>query len=183
MIPLTWKLLLEWIEIWHHVPRRNVVTTINSSHANAIPGAFARTIRPTFSVVSLGESKTTRLCVEETHVKSWQHFASFCDHRFNYANRHRFAPKTANQKLRAKNCEPKTANQKLLKWCENSCMESDELTSDDTSSDGPQELECHCDVTCFASTLPLLISRHQVKRYQYKSNSYNVNYKVLKTTW
>ena len=33
-------------------------------------------------------------------------------------------------------------------------MESDELTSDDTSSDGPQELECHCDVTCFASTLP-----------------------------
>ena len=37
-------------------------------------------------------------------------------------------------------------------------MESDELTSDDTSSDGPQELECHCDVTYFASTLPLLIS-------------------------
>ena len=37
-------------------------------------------------------------------------------------------------------------------------MESDELTTDDTSSDGPQELECHCDVAYFASTLPLLIS-------------------------
>ena len=37
-------------------------------------------------------------------------------------------------------------------------MESDELTSDDTSSDGPRELECHCDITYFASTLPPLIS-------------------------
>ena len=45
-----------------------------------------------------------------------------------------------------------------VKWYENSCVELDELTSDDMSSDGPQELKCHCDVTYFASTLPLLIS-------------------------
>ena len=57
------------------------------------------------------------------------------------------------------------------------------------------ELECRSNVTCFASTMPLLTSSlpgqaqdmpprclHKVKRCRHKLNSCNINYKALRTT-
>ena len=44
------------------------------------------------------------------------------------------------------------------KWCKNSWLQSSVMISADMSSDGLKELQCHYNITCFDSTLPLLIS-------------------------